>query len=426
MGTPVATSALVPQNPTTGITFTTGTVSTFDLYGVLLGTNGKTGEIDATMSETSGNLNLTSTVIPVISAVAAPLVDPTVATSIPSAVTANTTLPATAGGPALLNSAGSAIKGNFTVRVAENFPSMWQSAAQYNGGAVFPASPSSSTQVNFIFKNVPSGLNISNCIATLTDPTGTTSNPNTAANAAVSSSNSITAASNIITVNFTGNLDLAAVDVLWLSCTSISSGTATLPLPSAAVTVQAEMGPLGTALSATNGAQTGLATGLIPRYQDTPQPAAGLPVILFPPSQTTLLITYAVVVPGFNTGIAISNTTNDPFGPSGGGATPTAGTIVFSLFKNDGSLKLFTTPSVPSGTTYAANLSDIISSAGAGATWSGYIFAQANFPQAHGAATIYETATGAAALSTPTLVVTSNGNQVTLANPRVSPEALDQ
>ena len=378
------------------------------------------------MTETSGNLNLTSTVVPVISAVTAPLVDPIVATSIPSAVTANTTLPATAGGPALLNSAGSAIKGNFTVKVAENFPEMWQSAAQYNGGAVFPASPSSSTQVNFIFKNVPAGLNISNCIATLTDPTGTTSNPNTAANAAVASSNSITAASNIITVNFTGNLDLTAVDVLWLSCTSISSGSATLPLPSAPVTVQAEMGPLGTALSSTGGALTGLATGLIPRYQDTPQPAAGLPVILFPPSQTTLLITYAVVVPGFNTGIAISNTTNDPFGASGGGATPTAGTIVFSLFKNDGTVKQFTTANVAPGTTYAANLSDIISSAGAGATWSGYIFAQANFPQAHGAATIYETATGAAALSTPTLVVTSSANQVTLANPRVSPEALDQ
>jgi len=426
LGTPVATSALVPQNPTTGITFTSGTVSTFDLTGVLLGTNGKTGEIDATMSETSGNLNLTSTVIPVISAVAAPLVDPIVATSIPSAVTANTTLPATAGGPALLNSAGSAIKGNFTVRVAENFPSMWQSAAQYNGGAVFPASPSSSTQVNFIFKNVPTGLNISNCIATLTDPTGTTSNPNTAANAAVSSSNSITAASNIITVNFTGNLDLAAVDVLWLSCTSISSGSATLPLPAAPVTVQAEMGPLGAALSGLGGALTGLATGLIPRYQDTPQPAAGLPVILFPPSQTTLLITYAVVVPGFNTGIAISNTTSDPFGPSGGGATPTAGTITFTLFKNDGTTKTFTTASIASGTTYAANLSDILSSASFGPTFSGYIFAQANFPQAHGAATIYDTSSGHAALSTPTLIMTSGLNQVTLANPRVSPEFLSQ
>jgi hypothetical protein len=426
LGTPVATSATTPQNPNTGITFHTGIVSTFDLYGVLLGTNGKTGEIDATMTETSGNLNLTSTVVPVISAVTAPLVDPLVATSIPSAVTTNTGLPAGAGGPAILNSAGGAIKGNFTVKLSENFAAMWQSAAQYNGGAVFPLSPSSSTQVNFIFKNVPNGLNISNCISTLTDPTGTTSNTNTAAGAAVASTNSITSASNIITVNFAGNLDLSAVDVLWLSCTSVSVGSATLPLPTAAVTVQAEMGPLGAALSSLNAALTGLATGLIPRYQDTPQPATGVPVILFPPSQSNLLITYAVVVPGFNTGIAISNTTTDPFGPSGGGATPTAGTITFNLFKNDGTTKSFTTASVNSGTTYAANLSDILSSASFGTTFSGYIFATANFPQAHGAATIYSTATGDAALSTPVLVVTSGGNQVSLANPRLSPESFGQ
>jgi hypothetical protein len=428
LGTPAATSSVVPPptNPTTGITFPSGSVSTFDIAGVLLGTNGKSGEIDATMSETSGSVNLTSTVIAVISAVTPPLVDPTLATTIPSAVTASTTLPAGAGGPALLNSAGAAIKGNFTVRVAENFPEMWQSAAQYNGGAVFPASPSSSTQVNFIFKNVPAGLNISNCIATLTDVTGTTSNTNTAAGAAVASANSITAASNIITVNFSGNLDLAATDVLWLSCTSVSSGSATLPLPGAPVTVQVEMGPLGTALTSLGAANTGLATGLIPRYQDTPQPASGIPVILFPPSQTTLLITYAVVVPGFNTGIAISNTTNDPFGTSGGGATATPGTIVFTLFKNDGTTKSFTTASVAAGTTYAANLSDILSSAGAGTTFSGYIFAQANFPQAHGAATIYDTSSGHAALSTPVLVVTSGGNQVTLANPRLSPESFGQ
>src|SRR5262249_27038943 len=174
------------------------------------------------------------------------------------------------------------------------------------------------------------------------------------------------------------------------------------------------------------GAQTGLATGLTPRYQDTPQPATGVPVILFPPSQTTLLITYAVVVPGFNTGIAISNTTTDPFGTSGGGATPTDGTILFTLFKNDGTSKTCTTASVKSGTTYAANLSDILSGASFGTTFSGYIFAQANFPQAHGAATIYDTASGHASLSTPVLVVTSGSNQVTLANPRLSPETFGQ
>jgi hypothetical protein len=420
LGTPVTTTT---ASPSAGIAFTSGVVSTFDLDGILLSTNGKTGEIDVTMTETSGNVNLTSTVVPVITSVAAPLVDPIVATSIPSAVGTATGLPAGAGGPAVLNSAGAAIKGNFTVKVAEGFASMWQNSAQYNGGAVFPASPSSSTQVNFIFKNVPAGLNISNCISTLTDVTGTTANT---ASGATASANAITAASSIITVNFNGPLDLANVDVLWLSCTSVSSGSATLPLPSAPVTVQAEMGPLGAALGTGGTALTGLATGLIPRYQDTPQPAAGVPVILFPPSQSVLLITFAVVVPGFNTGIAISNTTTDIFGPSGGGATPTAGTITFTLFKNDGTSKTFTTASVNSGTTYAANLSDILSSAGFGTTFSGYIFAQANFPQAHGAATIYDTNSGHAALSTPVLVVTSGPNQVTLANPRLSPESFGQ
>src|SRR5205814_1824506 len=50
LGTPVATSSTIPppQNPTTGITFNTGVVSTFDLDGVLLSANGKSGEIDAT------------------------------------------------------------------------------------------------------------------------------------------------------------------------------------------------------------------------------------------------------------------------------------------------------------------------------------------------------------------------------------------
>src|SRR5262249_782975 len=119
LGTPVATTA--GAVPTTGIVFTSGTVSTFDLDGVLLGTNGKSGEIDAPMTETSGNLNLTSTVIPVISTVTAPLVDPALATTIPSAVSTATGLPSGAGGPAILNSAGAAIKGNFTVKLSENF-----------------------------------------------------------------------------------------------------------------------------------------------------------------------------------------------------------------------------------------------------------------------------------------------------------------
>ena len=56
---------------------------------------------------------------------------------------------------------------------------------------------------------------------------------------------------------------------------------------------------------------------------------------------------------------------------------------------------------VAAGGTYVVNLSDLLSAAGFGTTFTGYIFVTANFTHAHGAATIYTTSTGAAALSSP-------------------------
>jgi hypothetical protein len=67
-------------------------------------------------------------------------------------------------------------------------------------------------------------------------------------------------------------------------------------------------------------------------------------------------------------------------------------------------------------------VSDLLSAAGFGSTFTGYIFVTANFTFAHGAATIYTTSTGAAALSTPVLVLPP----VSTAAPRGTPEGLDQ
>src|SRR5262249_6692672 len=155
---------------------------------------------DATLVEVSGAVNLTSQVVPVITNVVAPIQDPTVLTgAVPSLVSSLNTVGGVApsSGPAVLNSNGTALKGNFTVRIQENYPEMWQSSAQFNGGGVFPVSPSSSTQVNLIFKNVPAGLNISGCVASVTDTTGTTA---LASLQPTISSSSVTAASNVLTV----------------------------------------------------------------------------------------------------------------------------------------------------------------------------------------------------------------------------------
>lgn len=435
LGTPVAVSSTIgTQNPNTGIVFGAGSVSTFDLDGVLLSTNGKSGEIDAVLTELSGNVNIGVGTLAVITNVQKPLTDPVVPSSLGTAVAAAANAAAAcasciAGGPAVLNNAGGAVKNNFTVKVAGNYSDLFKSSFQFNGGGAgtFPGGGGSSTQVNFIFKNVPSGLSISGCLATFTDPTGST----VAQGSTSVSATNVTSAAPVLTVSFTGNnagtspdTTVTTPNALWLTCTNVGVGSATLPLPSTPVSVQAEMGPTGTAFSSAGLPLTSLST-TIPRYQDTPQPTNPITVIVFPPSQTTLLITYAVVVPGFNTGIAVANTTTDVFGAAGGGATPTAGTVLFTMYPNSGGAALtFTSPSVASGTVFANNLSSMLPS---GTTsFSGYMFAQANFPNAHGAATIYDTNSGHAALSTPVLVVNNGGQPITSANPRNPVESLGQ
>jgi len=423
LGTPVATSGdIPPQNPTTSVTFAAGTpavpsYSTFDLDGILVSTNGKTGEIDASMTSTGG-VNVGTGTVAVITTVAAGLVDPTVPTgSLPAAVLAlpNGGTTAIAGGSAVLNSAGTAIKSNFTIKIAENYPELFKSAAQFNGGGTFPASPASSVLVNVVFKNVPTGLTISGCAAVLTDTSGNTGA--TVTGSPVVSATNVSAVAPVLTITFTANTTLTTTTVLWVTCTNVSAGTATLPLPSANVTAQVELAPLGAALSSLNGALTALNTGQTPRYQDTLQPTTPITVVVFPPSQTSLLLTFASVGAGYNTGIAIANTSTDPFTPAGGGATPINGTITFNMYKIDGTSKSYTTTTgspgqglsaggvLNSGSVYLVNLSDLLTAAAYGTTFNGYMFITTNFTNAHGAATVYLTSTGDAALSSPTLIM---------------------
>jgi hypothetical protein len=426
--------------PTAGIPFTAASTSTFDIMGVLVSTNGKTGAITATLSSTAGvGITPGQAAVQVIDSVLPALVDPTVPTSLPALPFFTGVAP----GAAVLNSAGGAVKGNFVLRIQENFADMFRESAQFNGPGTtgnFPASPAADTQVHIQFNNIPAGLDISGCSAALTNAAGT----------AISNGNpqvdftNITAASPIMQVTFspvpvappsaTLGLDLINVDVLWIKCTTVAVGTATLPLPSTPVTAQVQMGPQGAALSGTGGALTSLTQGQVPRYQANLQPSTPVTVVVFPPSNTTLLLSFGFVGPGYNTGLAISNTTTDPFGPTGGGAAASSGTVSFLLVKNDGTTKTYTTTTgspgsgltgagiVASGSTYVVNLSEILSAAQFGTTFTGYVFMTANFTHGHGAATIYTTSTGAAALSSPVLVLPA----VSTAATRGTPESLGQ
>jgi hypothetical protein len=445
LGTPTGT-------PTAGITFSgcaaagCTVTSTFEILGVLLSTNGKSGPINASLTS-SGGISIVAgsptacgtglgPCTQAITNVQASLVDPTVPTgSLPTGVTnlLNAGTTPIAAGAAVLTSSGSPVKSNFTIRIQENYHDMFKSAAQFNAGGVFPISPSSSVQVNIALSNIPVGFDISGCSAVLTDVNG---NPplagfsgSTAANQPSVSATNFTAASPVLTVVFGTNVDPDNVDVLWVTCTKVAVGSSTLPLPSTSITAQVYLGPIGAGTFA-----NGLTTGQVPRYQQVLVPTTPLTVVVFPPSNTVLLVSFAFVGTGYNTGIAIANTTVDPFTPAAGGAPASSGTVTFLLVNNNGTSKTYTTTTgspgsgltgagvVASGSTYVVNLSEILTAANFGSSFTGYIFITANFVNAHGSATIYTTSNGAAALSSPVLVLPA----ISSAAPRNSPELLDQ
>jgi hypothetical protein len=96
---------------------------------------------------------------------------------------------------------------------------------------------------------------------------------------------------------------------------------------------------------------------------------------------TSLLFPFVTNQLGFDTGIAISNTSTDPFGTKG--ATPQSGTCTMNFYGNGApSPANVATGTVASGTTYTAVLSSVA------AGFQGYIIAQCNFQYAHGFAFI--------------------------------------
>jgi hypothetical protein len=96
---------------------------------------------------------------------------------------------------------------------------------------------------------------------------------------------------------------------------------------------------------------------------------------------TSLLWPFVTNQLGFDTGLAISNTSTDPFGTAG--ATPQAGTCTLNFYGNGAPTpNNVTTQNIPSGTTASVVMSQVA------AGFQGYIIAQCQFQFAHGFAFI--------------------------------------
>src|SRR5262249_7610772 len=138
-------------------------------------------------------------------------------------------------------------------------------------------------------------------------------------------------------------------------------------------------------------------SGQVPRYAATQLPTTPLTVVVIAPSTTTMLVPFASDNGGFDTGIAVSNTTSDPYGPTLGGAVPQDGSLTFTFFPlTGGSFSVVSTATgFPIGNnkltnsvlktknTYSVLLSQLLTFAGKPANFSGYIFIVSNFTNGH-------------------------------------------
>ncbi len=198
---------------------------------------------------------------------------------------------------------------------------------------------------------------------------------------------------------------------------------ATLPLPSGTISYVASLAPIKAAFNS-DGTVTGLP---IPRFAAADVGTGELLIIAG--STTSLLVPYATTfnAGGYNTGFAIANTTVDPAEE----AIPQSGTVTFTMYAQQNGATApksytYTTSStspgtgldasgnLPAGSTYTVLLSEILSAAGAPADFTGYVFIECNFTNAHALATISDF-TG----------YTSGSYALVVTSSRVGPEALN-
>jgi hypothetical protein len=157
---------------------------------------------------------------------------------------------------------------------------------------------------------------------------------------------------------------------LYIAFTASPSNNVPAAPSSFTVTLSYAPTPSGGAFTAATGS-TASSSLTIPRFSDSLNiTKTGASFVL---CTTALLYPYVVHTNGFDTGVALANTTSDPFGTAA-----QQGTCTLNFYGSSAPSAAFVTPTINSGTVYA-NLASTISPG-----FSGYIIAVCNFQYAHG------------------------------------------
>jgi len=336
----------------------------------------------------TGISNLAASISTVGNAILGGQTNPTVVTSVANGI-GTVTLPSSGGGPISLNAVtGLATGGNpATLRVKENFLSAF--------------APGTGVKI-VLSKAPPAGTTLQFAGTATTDAAGTTWAIGDSAGTTTGTAANVTSASTNLNVYYYYVTSATAGDnntvLETLTVTITESGTPTssqLPLDLTPVSVQVSLAPISSALTS-GGAGKSTPT---PRYDELL--VAGPTIVTISGSRTALMAEYVTVGSGFDTGIAITNTTEDPGATAlggGGAAVAQAGTITFYFFPATGTnptsyVTSSTSPNntmldssgrVPAGGTYKILLSQLLAAVGGPETFDGYVIAVCNFTHAHG------------------------------------------
>lgn len=307
---------------------------------------------------------------------------------------------------------------DFNIDIPENFVDAFKATLGTSGYLNDPA-------LTFTFTGIPAGvfLNLAGglvgsggsntaCTNATTTPAlfyTTTSGVNTAIPVANFTNLVISQANPTTVLSFTGlGFNLTQTEAIRVRGCIYTSGL-TPPLAAGTIASSITLSPNGTALNA--GVQITPVAGNFPRYQVS---TVSVNVVDIIAAETNMLLTFAVRnTAGFDTGIAIANTSTDPIDE----VEPNDGTIRLFFFpQGSGSSFSYTTTagspgqglsasgSLISGKTWSVGLSELLPAiSGAPTSFTGYIYVIANFTNAHGAA--YVTDYKGFTSNTPFLIV---------------------
>ena len=367
----------------------------FRLVGVRIDANGKTGaqSVSAALADNTANYLLTTTSATVINALS-----PGIASMQIGSRSGQPNL-----GTATIFTNRTVPDGQASFTITEGFATALRSLThESNSGVALVNPPYNSTRIRLTFANIPTGVTLTLSMNFASSTSGA-QQAEFGTETTHSGTTSVTSTSPTATISIISNLSTSSVDNMEIDISGITVSSTAAVTTSAAITVTSALSPVCDTILDDTGMP--ITTNGYPCFASGADNGP-VTVVNIVPTNTTLLMPYAAVLPPFDTGLAIANTSADPFGTGGGGAAPSSGSIRLDFFPTAaaggaGTAFSLTTSAtvrpgaglssdgtVAAGATWTVLFSQLLAAAGQTGNFIGYVFIQANFLNAHGTATI--------------------------------------